>query len=433
MNYNNHPKMKHIYVGIDCHKQTHTAAVINCFNETLDTITFTNDINDFEKLIELVNKYETDGLTAIYGLEDTKHLGHSLATFLINKKCDVRHILSSLTYNERKKHPIISKTDEIDAECIAKVLLDNLDKLEKANNDTLYWTLKQIVKMRSSIVNNNTKVKNKLHAQLMHHYPNYKLFFSNTDCNTALNLWENYPSPDLLQKVSLEELTEFLKLYSNGTLGKNKAQSIFDIVNNTIYEKLEYQEERNVLITTLVGQIKNNNKQLEEIEKNIIDLYDKLGIKLHTINGLSKMSSAEIVAEIGNINRFSNKDKLARYAGIAPVSFSSGNHDKEKRNEYGNRTLNNYIYYLAIRSVSTGKNKDTPTNAIFLDYYKRKISEGKNNKQALTCVMRRLINIIYKMLKDNTEFYVPTELEKKCKSKWLEKLEQLKQETEKNH
>ena len=145
------------------------------------------------------------------------------------------------------------------------------------------------------------------------------------------------------------------------------------------------------------------------------------------------MSSAEIVAEIGNINRFSSKDKLARYAGIAPVSFSSGNHDKEKRNEYGNRTLNNYIYYLAIRSVSTGKNKDTPTNAIFLDYYKRKISEGKNNKQALTCVMRRLINIIYRMLKDNTEFYVPKELEKKCKSKWLEKLEQLKQETEKNH
>ena len=83
--------------------------------------------------------------------------------------------------------------------------------------------------------------------------------------------------------------------------------------------------------------------------------------------------------------------------------------------------------------MSTGKNKDTPTNAIFLDYYKRKISEGKNNKQALTCVMRRLINIIYRMLKDNSEFYVPTELEKKCKSKWLEKLEQLKQENEKNH
>ena len=36
MNYNNHPKMQHIYVRIDCHKLTHTAAVINPFNEKLD-------------------------------------------------------------------------------------------------------------------------------------------------------------------------------------------------------------------------------------------------------------------------------------------------------------------------------------------------------------------------------------------------------------
>ena len=40
MDYSNHPKMKHIYVGIDCHKLTHTAAVINPFNEKLDVLTF---------------------------------------------------------------------------------------------------------------------------------------------------------------------------------------------------------------------------------------------------------------------------------------------------------------------------------------------------------------------------------------------------------
>lgn len=432
MNYNNHPKMKHIYIGIDCHKNTHTAAVINCFNETLDMITFTNDVKDFEKLIKLVNQYEEDGLTAIYGLEDTKHLGHNLATYLINKGLDVRHILSSLTYTERKKRPIISKTDEIDAECIAKVLLDNLDTLPKANNDTIYWTLKQVVKMRSNIVANNTKAKNKLHAQLMHHYSNYKDFFSNNDCNTALEMWKTYPSPDLLKKLSLEELTDFVKKHSKGSIGKVRAEKIYDLVHNTIYKELEYQEERNILIKTLVEQIQNNNEQIEKIEQNIIDLYDKLGLKLHTIKGLSKMTSAEIMAEIGNINRFSSKDKLARYAGIAPVSFSSGNKDKEKRNEYGNRILNNYIYYLAIRCVSTGKNKDTPTNAIFLDYYKRKISEGKNKKQALTCVMRRLINIIYRMLKDNSEFYIPEELEQKCKNIYLEQLQAEKEKITNN-
>ena len=65
-----------------------------------------------------------------------------------------------------------------------------------------------------------------------------------------------------------------------------------------------------------------------------------------------------------------------------------------------------------------------------LEYYKRKISEGKNKQQALTCVMRRIINIIYRMLKNNTEFYIPKELEEKCKNIYLEELRQ-EQEKEK--
>ena len=65
--------------------------------------------------------------------------------------------------------------------------------------------------MSSTIVNNNTKVKNKTSCSTMHQLSQItSYFFQNSDCNTALNLWDNYPSPDLLQKVSLEELTEFL-------------------------------------------------------------------------------------------------------------------------------------------------------------------------------------------------------------------------------
>ena len=43
MNMNSHPKMNYLYVGIDCHKYTHTATMKNCFNETLGCITFNND------------------------------------------------------------------------------------------------------------------------------------------------------------------------------------------------------------------------------------------------------------------------------------------------------------------------------------------------------------------------------------------------------
>lgn len=51
--------------------------------------------------------------------------------------------------------------------------------------------------------------------------------------------------------------------------------------------------------------------------------------------------------------------------------------------------------------------KGTSRNPVFLEYYKKKISEGKTKIQALVCVMRRLNNIIYGMMKNKTEYILP--------------------------
>lgn len=48
-----------------------------------------------------------------------------------------------------------------------------------------------------------------------------------------------------------------------------------------------------------------------------------------------------------------------------------------------------------------------PRNPVFYEYYFRKISEGKTKMQALTCIMRRLVNIVYGMLKHHTEYRMP--------------------------
>jgi hypothetical protein len=45
--------------------------------------------------------------------------------------------------------------------------------------------------------------------------------------------------------------------------------------------------------------------------------------------------------------------------------------------------------------VQVAKVSGRPRNPVFHDYYQRKITEGKTKKQALVCVMRRLVNIVY--------------------------------------
>lgn len=432
MNYNNHPKLNYVYVGIDCHKEVHTACVISPFNETLETLTFKNDYKDFKNLIDMVSKYTKDGIQAIYGLEDVKHLGHTLASYLIERGFIVKHILSSYTAIERAKHPIIDKTDEIDARCIAKVTLDEFLNLPNVKEE-LYWTLKQFIKMKTNINRSNAKLKNKLHAQLLHHYPNYSNFFSSIDGKSALDFWENYPSPNMIKDFTPEQLVEdFKSKGGKGGFSIKKATLILNYIKDYNYSKeTEYQENRNQLITTIIRNIKNNNLQKEQLDNDIINLYDKLNVHLHTLIGLTKTTSAEIISEIGDIKRFSNSSKLAKYCGIAPINRSSGGSDKVKRNEFGNRTLNSYIYYLACRSISTGKDMTTPQNAIFLDYYYKKISDGKTKKQALTCVMRRIVNIIYKILNENIPYQHPKNLNTKCLDNVSEKMLKIKDEKKK--
>ena len=86
---------------------------------------------------------------------------------------------------------------------------------------------------------------------------------------------------------------------------------------------------------------------------------------------------------------------------------------------------------LACRSICTGRDGTNPYNAIFLDYYYKKISDGKTKRQALTCVMRRIINIIYKMLNENIPYTHPQDLNTKCLDNVSEKMEEIKKEKEK--
>ncbi len=367
MDYSSHPKMKYLYIGVDCHKKTHTATIKNCFNENLKTITFNNDRNGYNYLIKCINELNLD-LIPLFGLEDTKHLGYGLSSYLLSQNYLVKSVSSNLTYVERKKNPVIFKNDEFDSQCVAKVLLDEFDRLPDARNDEIYWTLKQMLKMRKSIVGSNINFKCKLHAQLLHHFPNYNKIFATIDCDTALALWEKYPNPKLILDEDFNTLKDFIIQASNNRLGLNKTQQIVNFCKEIHTQYIVYQQERDSIIRMIVKQIKDNNNRLKSIDDEIIKLYDKTNCKLHTFPGLNKIASAQMLSEIGNINRFKNSSSLARYAGIAPVEKSSGGIEKDLKNQYGNRDLNSMFYSLACRSISTGRSQETPYNPIFQEY-----------------------------------------------------------------
>ena len=99
------------------------------------------------------------------------------------------------------------------------------------------------------------------------------------------------------------------------------------------------------------------------------DSDDAKAIALTTIPGVNVITAVKILAEIGDIKRFGNANKLAQFAGIAPLHLSS--------------------------------------SPVVRAYYEKRKDEGKTSQQALICISRRLISIIYGMLKNGTEYRMP--------------------------
>ena len=135
-------------------------------------------------------------------------------------------------------------------------------------------------------------------------------------------------------------------------------------------------------------------------------MYHSLGFTLTTIPGVNITTAVKMLAEIGDINRFSNASKLAQFAGIAPLRLSSADKGVDKATKQGNRRLQAILYFLAVQMIQVSS-KGTPRNKAFRDYYDRRTLEGKNGKQILICISRRLVNIIYGMLKNGTDYIMP--------------------------
>ena len=217
-----------------------------------------------------------------------------------------------------------------------------------------------------------------MHEQVCVAYPSYKQFFQDIGRPTALYFWEHYPSPRLLSGKSVEELAEELILVSHNQFSTRKCQKILDAVKADGDTTRDYQPERDEITRGLVRDVRHYVTQIEEVDRAIADFLPRFECTLNTIPGVSDTTVAKLLSEIGDIRRFPNADKLANFAGIAPVNFSSAGKGDDKPSKQGNRRLQGTIYFLAIQMIQLSS-KGLPRNPSFYAYYQRQLAMVKRN------------------------------------------------------
>ena len=407
-----HNRQNYLYVGVDLHKEHHTAVIINCWQEKLGEIQFENKPSTFSEFLLEVETYVSNGLSVVFGLEDVGGYGRALAKYLVDHEQVVKEVNPALSFLERKSQVMIQKNDSWDAECVARILVNKFNQLPDAKPNDLFWSIQQLVSRRNALVKAQSALKNQLHIQLNHHYPSYKKFFSELDGKTALAFWQQYPSPSCLEGANIKQLTAFLLDVSNNTCSVKKASEILKLVKEDGHTMKEYQETRDFLVRSIVRDIEFKKTEMKYIERELKQLVKLLDYQLETMPGIELVTASALIAEIGDVRRFPNANKLARFAGIAPVYFGSGGKGKVHKSKQGNRALHALFYNLAVQQVQVAKGSKMPRNPVFHTYYQKKLKEGKTKGQALVCIMRRLVNIVYGMMKYKTAYELPIVEEK---------------------
>ena len=96
-------KENFIYVGIDLHKETHTAVKIDCYkSKSWERLHFPNRPAAFPKLVTKVKKCNTDGKEVVYGLENAYGYGRALAVWLIDKGYLVKDVNTAISHRQAK-------------------------------------------------------------------------------------------------------------------------------------------------------------------------------------------------------------------------------------------------------------------------------------------------------------------------------------------
>ena len=339
-----------IVLGADTHKRSHTvAAVAAATGELLGEETVAVGARGFAALLGWARGLDGE---RVWALEDCRHVSGSLERFLIERGERVLRIATHLTAKERKRARTRGKSDAIDALNVARAALqEGLDSFPVAHLDGAELDLRLLVDHRERLVRHRVELNSTL-------------------------LWHLH---DLWPELRLPGGALFSKKWSTriaGRLGRSD------------------QTARVRIARDMLRRLRELTHAINQLERDITELVEEVAPQLLDEPGFGPLIAAKLVGEIAGAQRFATPAKLARVAGVAPIPASSGNTQRHRLDQGGNRQINAALH----RVIVTRARCHQPTR----DYLERRRREGKTTREAIRCLKRYLARQVWRLLQPPT-------------------------------
>ena len=150
------------------------------------------------------------------------------------------------------------------------------------------------------------------------------------------------------------------------------------------------EAERKQIARDLLVDVRRLDRALAQNRRRCAAAVAASDTTLTQLAGISDVLAAKILGHIGDTGRFPSADRLASYAGTAPIEASSGEVVRHRLSRHGNRQLNNAIHLAAhTQTIRPGPGRD---------YYQRRRDTGNSRNEALRLLKRQLTKTIYRTL-----------------------------------
>ena len=383
-------------VGIDIGKNHHEASIVSPEGKQIGrSLRFATTHKGADSLMSFIFK-NIGNSPCVFGMEATGHYWYPIYSFL-KAKGYTNYVINPIQSDSlRKMYIRQTKNDSIDSFLIAEVIrFGQFGTTSMADENIL--AMRQLCRYRDSVISSRTEIKLRIGTIMEQIFPEYEKQLSSLWVSTSMGILEKYLTPENIENAPIDELFEIIKDKSHNRLTRAKAISIKEAAADTFGIKIA-QDAFSFQLKQLIDRMNFLDKQIEALDCQILEYYEKFDCYLHTIPGIGIIGAATILAEIGDISRFKNSSSLIAFAGIDPTVRQSG--EFNSTHNHMSKRGSPYLRHAIFLAATTCSFHNSPLNA----YYKKKRDQGKHHLTATGAVARKLTTVIYAVLRDSKPY-----------------------------
>ena len=387
--------------GIDVHKMMVMVAVRKTKSEG-EVEVLTREFGTFRKDRELMCQFLQEHQVDLAVMESTGVYWKSIYSSIIGS-----HMEAWVVNARHVKNVPGRKTDTLDSQWLAQLAHCGLVRPSFIPHPD-QEQLRLLTRRRDSLVKQVANEKNRFHKTLDDSGIRLGGLISDINGKSGQRM--------VNALLDGKPLAEIIKL-ADGRLKADRKQ-LMDSLDETL------SPSHRVVLKGLRAHIDFLSRQQQALEVEILN-----GIQpwkeswqiLQTIPGISELSAASLIAEIGdNMEQFDGLKQIASWAGLCPGNNESAGKRKSGRTRKGNRMIKTLLCEVGNAAIKT--------KSQFQGKY-RSLVVRRGHKRSLIAVAHKLIRVIYTLLK-NRRPYVDPDIDyegmmvRKNAPRWIRKLEE---------